>query len=489
MENKKPRSKFDAIRGTVASAGEAAANLVHKGAQVVASQDQKLGDLAARGTKAVGKTLGESAMFTGKLAEQASRALKDRAAEYGNRAATAMGGTDAHGVRARAGSAFGALTRLVTQGLSVAAKGVAYSAKALEHGGKGLEEVSEAAGGTVSGLVRGAAETTSNAVDSLALPLAVKELRAELQTVGGQMLQRAQQREVVLAGMQANRRRDVLLDSLVVGGFTLSMILKDPASIPPEIQQAFALAYPGLAETESFAQAIEGMSDEGLQGMVSAVKGKLFEIELVEHLNNGGLPDGLHAELAASATQPGWDIRIVDEQGDVVELLQAKATESLDYVQAALEKYPDIDVTTTSEVYAQLAALGTIEGVRDSGISEQVLEAKVQAAADAADGFDASDLLPGAAGLAVIGLIVFMRPGGSLRAKGEQLGDRVARATAASLVAKAALVLSQAWMVGLIAGVSAGWLANKGREQREIYEMLTETRATLKKLSLRFMPT
>ena len=64
---------------------------------------------------------------------------------------------------------------------------------------------------------------------------------------------------------------------------------------------------------------------------VPSVKGKLFEIEMVDHLNRGGLPDGLHVVIAESATKPGWDIQITDANGQVSELLQAKATESVSF--------------------------------------------------------------------------------------------------------------------------------------------------------------
>ena len=141
------------------------------------------------------------------------------------------------------------------------------------------------------------------------------------------------------------------------------------------------------------------------------------------------MPDGYHAEIADSATQPGWDIRVLDEHGQVSELLQAKATESVQYVQEALQRYPDIDVTTTTEVHAQLTALGLAENVHGSGISEAALQAKVEAAATHSDtAFDASDLVPSSIGLAVIALSVFMKKDASLREKGEQFGQRSAKA-------------------------------------------------------------
>ena len=263
-----------------------------------------------------------------------------------------------------------------------------------------------------------------------------------------------------------------MLDLLVVGGVTLAQALRDPTSVPAEIEKAFSLAYPGLAQSESFSDAVGRMSGNELVGLTSGVKGKLFELELVDHLNHGGLPDGFHAEIAQSATQPGWDIQVTDAQGHVDELLQAKATESASYVKEALERYPDIDVTTTTEVHAQLLAMGLAQNVHNSGISEAVLQAKVDAAAHAGSAFDASDLVPSSLGLAVIALSAFMNKEMNQREKGAAFGTRSAKAGASSAVGKLAMVATQTWWLGLIAGVGSSWLASRGHGKREQYEAL-----------------
>jgi hypothetical protein len=278
---------------------------------------------------------------------------------------------------------------------------------------------------------------------------------------------------------------------LVVGGITLGQALRNPASVPADVEQAFALAYPGLAQSESFSDAVGRMSSDELVGLTSGVKGKLFELELVDHLNSGGLPDGFHAELAHSATQLGWDIQVTDAHGQVSELLQAKATESASYVKEALERYPDIDVSTTTEVHAQLVAMGLAQNGNDSGISEAVLQAKVEAAAHAGSAFDASDLVPSSLGLAVIALSVFMNKDPTLREKGAAFGSRSAKAGTSSAVGKMAMVATQTWWLGLIAGVGSSWLASRGHGKRDQYETLkcavlamdTRQRPSLKKPS------
>ena len=365
------------------------------------------------------------------------------------------------------------LTKVATHTVGVTANAVTVLGKVTAATGRVTERSAPAVGGAVGGMVRGAVEVTSNAVDAAALPASsIDAMRSELRTLGQAEMQRAEVLMQKIESAQRRRRKSELLDLLVVGGITLAQAIRNPAGVPPEIERAFDLAYPGLTQTESFADAVNRMSSDELTGLVSSVKGKLFEIELVDHLNNGGLPEGFHAELAQSVTQPGWDIQITDAQGIVNELLQAKATESASYVQDALERYPNIDVTTTSEVHGQLVAMGLAQNVHDSGISETVLQAKVDAATHGGAAFDASDLVPSSIGLAVIALSVFMNKEGTLREKGAAFGSRSAKAGVSSAVGKVAMVVTQTWWLGLVAGVGSSWRANRGHGQRERYEAL-----------------
>ncbi len=153
-------------------------------------------------------------------------------------------------------------------------------------------------------------------------------------------------------------------------------------------------------------------------------------------------------------------------------MLQSKATESASYVKEALERYPNIDVTTTTEVHAQLVAMGLAEQVRDSGISESALQAKVDAATHAGSAFDAGDLVPSSIGLAVIAMSIFMNKDMTLREKGAAFGTRSAKAGVSSAVGNVAMVATQMWWVGLIAGVGSSWLAGRGHGKREQYQTL-----------------
>ena len=121
----------------------------------------------------------------------------------------------------------------------------------------------------------------------------------------------------------------------------------------PLLGEAFYRQYPNV-DLESLA----GASEERLDGLANGVKGKYFEMLVCDRLNAGErlgelrLDPGQTAHLAESSTQPGWDLRIENEDGSLDELLQLKATESMGYVKEALVEYPDIRVVVPSEVDA-----------------------------------------------------------------------------------------------------------------------------------------
>lgn len=148
------------------------------------------------------------------------------------------------------------------------------------------------------------------------------------------------------------------IDSAMVGGATVADIIAGDISerqIPPSVLQAYHLQYP---HGNGFVEAVRNLHGDpaALRGLLSGVRGKLFEMDFVDRLNHGGLPNGWSAELAPQANQPGWDILIRDEHGALQQELQLKATNSVEYVREALERYPHIDIAVTHELYAQLAA-------------------------------------------------------------------------------------------------------------------------------------
>ena len=119
----------------------------------------------------------------------------------------------------------------------------------------------------------------------------------------------------------------------------------------PQVLQAFKLQYPNV-DLES----LPGRSEDALQGFVNGVKGKYFEVLVEARLNAREtvgelkLLPGQVASLAGSQNQAGWDLQIADENGDIAEQIQLKATENLSYIKDALERYPDFRVAVPAEI-------------------------------------------------------------------------------------------------------------------------------------------
>jgi hypothetical protein len=179
------------------------------------------------------------------------------------------------------------------------------------------------------------------------------------------------------------------VDTAVIGGVELKDIIAGKLAesrIAPDVVHAFHEQYPNIKE--GFVATVHRLSGnpEQLRGLVSGVKGKLFEDQYVSWLDHGHLPAGYHAELAHHANNPIWDILIKDSHGHVDNLLQLKATESAAYVRQALDAHPNIDLVTTHEIFNRLSDHhADLAHLIDSGISNGALTDHAASAVEHAD--------------------------------------------------------------------------------------------------------
>ena len=180
-------------------------------------------------------------------------------------------------------------------------------------------------------------------------------------------------------GRYLKANRESLLDITVAAASAQISLDDGPEYVDPLLLKAIHDTNPSLTETNLFA-----LDGDVLQGAVNTAKGKYFEYLVVDRLNQGHqvgpllLEPGQQAALAESMTQHGWDLRIEDEHGAVVDYLQLKATDSVSYIRSALERYPDIQILATGE----MADSGL---VLDSGITDHELRAQVEMGVDAVD--------------------------------------------------------------------------------------------------------
>ncbi len=339
---------------------------------------------------------------------------------------------------------------------------------------KNRSNIAKASWAAASGFVKeGVGGATDSASYFVFSKKAVEDLLAEERRLRGEY------RALVLE--HPTRWRGV--DTCTLGGELLATLLA-ARSIPPEIEAAYMAAYPNLAETQTFSEAVVGLEGDQLQGLLAGVKGKLFELQYIDLLNDELLPDGYVAELAVSANQPGWDIAIVGPDGGVADVLQAKATDSSSYVREAFERYPEIDVVTTDEVYSQLLLSGGGEDLIQSGITNSHLDEIVGGAADTGVELD---FTPPLLGFALIGLTTIAFEDGGVDHKARVVGSRCGRAYPAWMVGKTVAAISGPfWWLSIPAGMGVRYIADEGRSRRKTWADLRRRVRSHKSVLSRF---
>lgn len=332
--------------------------------------------------------------------------------------------------------------------------------KVVEH----RQAIGGAAVGTATGVGQAVADTSGHftARNKKLKPL-IERLNAQSAEYRDRVNVLYRRLETIPSGVS---RRAVLIDSIAVGGATLADYASFAVDVPENVERAYQIAYPGLAAKGNFADAVRRMQDSTeLQGLASGVKGKLFEIEYVDYLNDNNLPDGYTASLVGSATQPGWDIQVLGPSGHLKDVIQAKATDSANYVHEALQRYPHIDVVTTSEVHGQLLMQGLSDHVTDSGISDVGLEHIVNGASDSAT--LAMDWMPSSLSLALIAFSAYSQKGLDEYEKSRNFGERASKSYLSYLAGGALAVATHAWWLGVIGGMGSRFLVGAGREKRK----------------------
>ena len=169
-------------------------------------------------------------------------------------------------------------------------------------------------------------------------------------------------------------------DACVLSGLTATQMLHK--GVPKDVQEAFEKQYPDLAAENSFIDTWSSYDDyEARLGFVNGIKGKLFEIKYVEHLNEN-LDAGYTASMSDSPVNEGWDIKITGPNNEIENLLQLKATTTAGYVKDAIKSYPEIDVVTLSDLQGQLSSINGIENVTISNISNEDLLSPISEATE-----------------------------------------------------------------------------------------------------------
>ena len=174
-------------------------------------------------------------------------------------------------------------------------------------------------------------------------PAATQDALLEL----AERYRRRNEREILeLAAIAA----DIAIDDIInLGSQPDTNILELEPDTNPQLLEALR------RYTDKDPDSLVGQSAEYLEGFKNGVKGIYFEVLVRDRLNAGETLGELKLELGQYArlgppSQEGWDLEIIDRQGDLVDHLQLKATTYMSKVNEALRKYEHFRVVVPEEI-------------------------------------------------------------------------------------------------------------------------------------------
>ena len=156
---------------------------------------------------------------------------------------------------------------------------------------------------------------------------------------------------------QRHYHREILdLAAIVADGVQNAWDLGLEPDLDPQVWEAFQLQYPHETLDSLRDSIATSANPEGtIEGWERGIRGKYFEVLVRDELNaresvgDIKLGTGEKAILAENPTEPGWDLSIVDGDGNSVRKVSLKAVKDFGGVEDALEKYPEYEVMTTDD--------------------------------------------------------------------------------------------------------------------------------------------
>jgi hypothetical protein len=158
----------------------------------------------------------------------------------------------------------------------------------------------------------------------------------------------------------------------------------------------------------------------------------------------------------------------------------------MSYGQQALDRYPNIDVVTTSEVRAQFVMIGAADHIADSHISNLAVTDAVEGGMDQAIG--SMHWTPSIISLALIAFSAYSRKDLTLYQKSKQAGERSVKSYVAYLAGGAAALATGTWWIGMVGGIGTRTVLGSGRMKSDQLATLRElgeaNKLVLKRLSM-----
>lgn len=190
----------------------------------------------------------------------------------------------------------------------------------------------------------------------------------------------------------AARQRGELFASAALATLAIDRVDQLRGPLGEVFLQSLRDRYPDLGDDAPAAEIGEYLRSqnydaEAVEGVVQMVKGRMFERLVELHENADG--DEWIAKLHADQNHPGSDIAFTNTStGQEIEV-SLKATDSPDLVEAALRRYPNVPVLTTSDVILDDSRV-RVSDIRNEDIEEVSRRSMDQMMSEGSPGLEAA---------------------------------------------------------------------------------------------------
>jgi hypothetical protein len=102
-------------------------------------------------------------------------------------------------------------------------------------------------------------------------------------------------------------------------------------------------------------EAVSSMGEASQFGAINMIQGYLGEERALDAINAGivPVPEGRYADFAETSNQPGYDLRLVSDDGAPDLFAQVKISDSGAIIREHLERYPEVSIVYTNTEAAQ----------------------------------------------------------------------------------------------------------------------------------------
>ena len=222
----------------------------------------------------------------------------------------------------------------------------------------------------------------------------------------------------------------------------------------PDIENAHKIAFPN--HDISFSEHVSSLDTiEQKMGVISGVKGKLFEIKVKDHLDNEFASQGLNVELAENVNQKGWDLVVKDQSNEPINYFQVKCSDNIDYITSSIEKYPEFIHIVPEDVYKSSNTLIDNQNIQAAPYTLEDLDNSVENAHNFV-GSIGELFVPPVVTLGIIIISEFTQKPDINRA-----AKRISISGSAAGIGSVASIMTNTWWIGALMGLGVRHYLNK----------------------------